>query len=217
MNAIEVRSAYKYFGNVKDPKVVLNRLNMTVRYGSIYGLLGPSGCGKTILLSCIVGLKTFDDGSVMVLGGKPGSKKSGVPGPKVGYQPQELALVGEFTVRETIFYFAKIYGMTNEKIHERYEFLRNLLQLPDGDMYIEHCSNGQQRCVSFAASVVHEPKLLILDEPTAGLDPLLRERIWDYLVDASQNKNLTVIITTHFIEEAKQADCVSTYNKMNQS
>lgn len=162
------------------------------------------------MLSCVVGLNTFNEGSIKVLGGKPGTKESGIPGPKCGYQPQELALIQEFTVRETIFYFAKIYGMDDDVIDQRYEFLRKLLQLPDGDTYIEHCSNGQQRCISFAASVVHEPKLLILDEPTAGLDPLLRERIWDYLVDASQTRKLTVIITTHFIEEAKQADCVST-------
>lgn len=151
----------------------------------------------------------MNDGAIKVLGGTPGTKDSGVPGPRVGYMPQESALVGEFSVKETVYYFGRIYGMNKDVIHERYTFMRKFLQLPYDDLCVNQLSGGQLRCVSFAASMIHEPELLILDEPTCGLDPLLREKIWDYLVEASTFKKLTVIITTHFIEEAKQAHCVS--------
>ncbi|XP_053672048.1 ABC transporter G family member 20 [Anopheles nili] len=207
MTAVEVISGYKYYGKANDPnkKIVLNHLNMSVTRGSIYGLLGASGCGKTTLLSCIVGRKFLNDGEISVLGGTPGTTGSGVPGPRIGYMPQDIALVEEFTIKETIYYFGRIYGMSKEKIRERYKLLKHLLELPGDDRYVGNCSGGQQRRVSFAAAMVHEPELLILDEPTVGLDPLLREKIWQYLVETTSTSKMAVIITTHYIEEAKQA------------
>ncbi|XP_039445966.1 ABC transporter G family member 20 [Culex pipiens pallens] len=210
MTAVEVHSGYKYYGKENDPnkKIVLNHLNMSVTRGSIYGLLGASGCGKTTLLSCIVGRKFLNDGEISVLGGTPGTPGSGVPGPRIGYMPQEIALVEEFSIKETIYYFGRIYGMSTEKIRERYKLLKELLELPCDDRHVGNCSGGQQRRVSFAAAMVHEPELLILDEPTVGLDPLLRERIWQYLVETTSSSKLAVIITTHYIEEARQASCI---------
>lgn len=123
--------------------------------------------------------------------------------------PQEIALVEEFSIKETIYYFGRIYGMSAERIRERYKLLRELLDLPQGSKQVGKCSGGQQRRVSFAAAMVHEPELLILDEPTVGLDPLLREKIWDFLVNTTRSSKLAVIITTHYIEEAKQANNVS--------
>jgi ABC-type multidrug transport system ATPase subunit len=170
--------------------------------------LGASGCGKTTLLSCIVGTKNLNSGHLTVLGGTPGKPGSGVPGPRIGYMPQEIALVEEFSIKETIYYFGRIYGMSIERIRDRYKLLHSLLELPPGDRKVEKCSGGQQRRVSFAAAMVHEPELLILDEPTVGLDPILREKIWDYLVQSTRTSKLAVIITTHYIEEAKQANQV---------
>uniref|UniRef100_A0A2M3Z376 Putative abc transporter g family member 20 n=1 Tax=Anopheles braziliensis TaxID=58242 RepID=A0A2M3Z376_9DIPT len=210
MTAVEVISGYKYYGKANDPnkKIVLNHLNMSVTRGSIYGLLGASGCGKTTLLSCIVGRKFLNDGEISVLGGTPGTAGSGVPGPRIGYMPQDIALVEEFSIKETIYYFGRLYGMSKEKIRERYKLLKHLLELPADDRYVGNCSGGQQRRVSFAAAMVHEPELLILDEPTVGLDPILREKIWHYLVETTSTNKMAVIITTHYIEEAKQAGCI---------
>ncbi|CAH2096872.1 unnamed protein product [Euphydryas editha] len=176
--AVVVKRACKYYGKQDKPdyKPVLQHLDMTVEKGIIYGLLGASGCGKTTLLSCIVGRRKLDSGEVWVLGGKPGEKGSGVPGPRVGYMPQDIALVGEFTVRDAVYYFGRIYGMKKQKLKERFDFLLNLLDLPSGSRFIKSLSGGQQRRVSLAAALVHEPELLILDEPTVGLDPVLRER-----------------------------------------
>ncbi|EDW54405.1 ABC transporter G family member 20 [Drosophila sechellia] len=208
MAAVEVRNGYKYYGSKSNPKIVLNQLNMNVMRGSIYGLLGASGCGKTTLLSCIVGQRRLNGGEVVVLGAKPGEPGSGVPGSRVGFMPQEIALVEEMTVKETIFYFGRIYGLTDERIREKFKLLKELLQLPPARQMIKQCSGGQQRRLSFACAMIHDPELLILDEPTVGLDPMLREKIWDFLVETTRNSKLAVIITTHYIEEAKQANCI---------
>lgn len=204
--AVVVEKACKYYGrqDKADYKPVLKELDMVVEKGIIYGLLGPSGCGKTTLLSCIVGRRKLNSGNIYVLGGKPGEEGSGVPGPRVGYMPQDIALVGEFTVRDAIYYFGRIYGMEHDKMVERFEFLSTLLDLPSGRRLIKTLSGGQQRRVSLAAALVHEPELLILDEPTVGLDPVLRERIWDFLTECARN-GTSVIITTHYIDETKQA------------
>ncbi|XP_046433884.1 ABC transporter G family member 23 isoform X3 [Neodiprion virginianus] len=206
--AVSVRHAFKNYGSSKNPNQVLQNLNMTVAKGSIYGLLGASGCGKTTLLSCIVGRRRLNSGEIWVLGGKPGTKGSGVPGKRVGYMPQEIALYGEFTIRETMMYFGWIFGMCTAEIVERLRFLLNFLDLPSQNRLVKNLSGGQQRRVSFAVALMHDPELLILDEPTVGVDPLLRQSIWNHLVQITKDGNKTVIITTHYIEEARQAHMI---------
>lgn len=125
---------------------------------------------------------------------------------RIGYLPQETALIRELTVRETLYFFGNIYQYERDKLDERYQMLHNLLELPPDDRRVVNCSGGQQRRVSFASALMHEPNLLILDEPTVGLDPILRDKTWNFLKDISRNQNKTVIITTHYIEEARQAD-----------
>lgn len=197
-------------------------------------MLGASGCGKTTLLSCIVGRRRLNAGEIWVLGGRPGSRGSGVPGPRIGYMPQvriilylphilnkhlnitfsnvsikELALYGEFTLRETLIYFGWIAGMTTSAVDEKIDFLLKLLQLPNSSRFVKNLSGGQQRRMSLAAALVHDPELLILDEPTVGVDPVLRNSIWDHLVELTSTGKRTVIITTHYIEETRQAHMVS--------
>lgn len=204
-HAIVVRNARKRY---EKGKPILNGLQLTVPKGSIYGFLGPSGCGKTTLLSCVVGVRKLDSGEIWVLGGKPGTKGSGIPGPRVGYMPQEISLVEEFSVIGALYFFGRINGLENEVIEERYIFLKDLLQLPPRDRLVRNMSGGQQRRLSFAAALLHQPELLILDEPTVGLDPVLRDNIWNHLVKITQEDGVTVVITTHYIEEAKQADMI---------
>ncbi|XP_046382796.1 ABC transporter G family member 23-like [Ischnura elegans] len=204
-NAVSVRRACKMYGPKKNRNPVLDQLNMTVPKGTIYGLLGASGCGKTTLLTCIVGRRRLNTGEIWVLGGKPGSEGSGVPGKRVGYMPQETALYSEFTIRETMLYFGWIFGMSTNAIDERLSFLTKLLELPPAHRQVKTLSGGQQRRVSLSAAFLHEPELLILDEPTVGVDPLLRQSIWKHLITITKEGNTTVIITTHYIEEARDA------------
>ncbi|XP_014252734.1 ABC transporter G family member 20-like [Cimex lectularius] len=211
--AVRVRRAYKAYGSGGDRQVVLDNLNMTVLKGSIYGLLGPSGCGKTTLLSCIVGRKHIQSGEIYALGGHPGSKGSGIPGPRVGYMPQEVALYGEFTIWETLRYFGWVNGMTAKDVEKRADFLLDLMQLPNRHAYVKYLSGGQQRRVSMVATFIHQPELLILDEPTVGLDPVLRERIWEHLVEITTLNKTTIIITTHYIDETKQANKIGMMRK----
>ncbi|XP_075214504.1 ABC transporter oskyddad isoform X2 [Lycorma delicatula] len=207
-HAVCVRRACKRYGSSKNPTVILDNLNMTVPKGTIYGLLGASGCGKTTLLSCIVGRRRLNSGEIWVLGGKPGSKGSGVPGPRIGYMPQEIALYGEFTIKETMLYFGWIAGMASEKVYEKVDFLISFLKLPPASRLVKALSGGQQRRVSLAAALLHDPELLILDEPTAGVDPVLRQNIWDHLVNITSDSHTTVIITTHYIDETRQAGLI---------
>ncbi|XP_015434840.1 PREDICTED: ABC transporter G family member 23-like [Dufourea novaeangliae] len=199
--AIIVRDAKKRYGSGTP---VLNGFNLNVPKGCIYGLLGPSGCGKTTLLSSLVGVRKMDSGELWVLGGKPGTVESGIT--RVGYMPQEISLVDEFSVIGALYFFGRINGMEDYTIEDRYLFLKDLLQLPPRDRLVRNMSGGQQRRVSFAAALVHQPELLILDEPTVGLDPVLRDNIWDHLVKITRDEGVTVIITTHYIEEAKQCN-----------
>ncbi|KYN03411.1 PREDICTED: ABC transporter G family member 23-like [Cyphomyrmex costatus] len=200
--AVIVRNAVKSYGK----ELVFDGLNMTVPTNSIYGLLGPSGCGKTTLISCIVGIRHLDSGKIWVLGGNPGSKDSGISGPRVGYMPQEISLVGEFSVRSALYYFGRINGLDDEEIETRLRFFSELLQLPPYNHLVKNMSGGEQRRVSFVAALIHKPELIILDEPTVGMDPILREKIWSYLIQITQEENTTVLITTHYIDETKDAN-----------
>jgi ABC-type multidrug transport system ATPase subunit len=167
-------------------------------------MMGSSGSGKTTLLSCLVGINHLDSGSIELFG-QPMNK---IRKTRLGYMPQEIALISGFTVREMVYFFGNIAGLKHDKIRERFKFLSMLLELPDKDRLTRDCSGGQQRRISFAVALVHEPEILVLDEPTVGLDPLLREKIWDYLVEISRGQNVTVLLTTHYIEEAGQATCI---------
>lgn len=120
-----------------------------------YGLLGASGCGKTTLLSCIVGQKKLQEGQITVLGSNMNAYSAKTLGPRIGYMPQDIALVNEFTIKETVFYFGRIYGMNDDRIRERFKILKDLLELPDSDRLIEKLSGGQKRRVSFACALVH--------------------------------------------------------------
>ncbi|CAG2164857.1 unnamed protein product [Oppiella nova] len=180
-----------YFGySRRSPKPEINNANLCVPRGVIYGLLGPSGCGKTTLLRCIIGRLKPRKGLVRVFDTQPGAKgtrESGVPGPGIGYMPQELALISQFTIKETLRYYAGFCNTDRTIFTKRMHFLLQLLELSHlENKFVDNLSGGQKRRVSLAIALINNPPLLILDEPTVGVDPILRECIWNYLVQISK-------------------------------
>ncbi len=127
-------------------------------------------------------------GCIEVFGKGPNNKYSDIPGSGVGYMPQEIALFNEFTIGEILKYFGIIYHMKSDVIEKRIEHLTDLLRLPKKDRKIGEISGGQQRLVSIAVTMIHRPPLLILDEPTVGVDSLLRCQIWKYLENICRNE-----------------------------
>lgn len=171
---------------------------MTVPKGKIYGLLGPSGCGKTTLLSCIVGRSELDSGDIMVKAFKRED---------IGYMPQDLNLHEHLTIAQTYKFYGGMLNMDKEQIAKRIKELSLLLELPSDNRLVETLSGGQQRRVSLGVALLHDPNILILDEPTVGLDPVLSHSIWNHLVSFAE-RGKTIIITTHYIEEARQAHTI---------
>ena len=169
-----------------------------MRRGTIYALLGPSGCGKTTLLSCILGRKSLKSGHIAVFGGCPGDRSLGLPGGLVGFMPQDICLYSEFTIRETFEYFGRLqkllgawdcHGGLEKELTE----LLDLLDLPEPSRRVSDLSGGQKRRLSFAVALLHNPNLLILDEPTVGVDPVVRARIWSHLQSLTTTGNVAVL------------------------
>lgn len=211
-NAVEVRDVDLTYGFGIKTNVVLTGMNLTVPGNGIYALIGPSGCGKTSILRCIMGFVTPDAGSVRVFGKEPGSIGSEIPGKSLGYMPQDVALNMNLTVYEMLLYFGRIFLLPGRELEKRIDHLIDVLDIPDKDRFITNLSGGQQRRVSFACAVIHKPKLAILDEPTVGVDPLIREKIWDYLQDMVRDGS-TILLTTHYIEETRKADMIGFLRK----
>lgn len=135
--------------------------------------------------------------------------KCQVPGINVGYMPQDLGLYEDFTIKQILTMFGRYMRMESKLIKQRIDFMARFLELPEIGRRIDSLSGGQKRRVSFAIACLHMPPLIILDEPTVGVDPLLRQSIWKYLRRLADEENKTIIITTHYIEEAAQADQVA--------
>ncbi|XP_054155255.1 methionine import ATP-binding protein MetN-like [Oppia nitens] len=181
---------------------ILSQIYANIPESKIYGLLGPSGAGKTTLLRLILGRIKPHSGSITVLGSEPG-----INNPITGYMPQDTALCLSFTVNQTLIYFSNIYRMSQKKFHERKGLLSSILQLPGDNQLISELSGGQQKRVSLALAFLNSPRLVILDEPTVGTDPILGNSIWNYLHSCCR-EGVSVVIVTHYIEEAALAHMV---------
>lgn len=196
---INITNISKKFGN----KTILNNINLSVSQGGIFGLLGPSGAGKTTLVKLIAGINSANSGTITVLD---------VTMPnldlltKIGYMAQSDALYGELTALENLQFFAAIYGLKGPVRKERIREVMNLVNLTDDlKKPVNQYSGGMKRRLSLAISLLHEPEILILDEPTVGIDPVLRQSIWQELRRLNDN-GTTILMTTHVMDEAEKCD-----------
>ncbi len=181
----------------KDHTSILSDLNFTVKAGSLTGLIGPSGSGKTTLMRAIAGVQVVSEGKLIVLGQSAGVKQLRR---KVGYMAQTPAIYGDLTVRQNIRYFAKLLDVDVHQVDSRIAAVD--LQQQQNQL-VEKLSGGQKTRVSIAIALLGNPEILVLDEPTVGLDPVLRRDLWRLFAKlAAQGK--TLIISSHVMEEAER-------------
>jgi ABC-2 type transport system ATP-binding protein len=175
--------------------VVLENVDFAVPGGAITGLLGPSGCGKTTLMRSIVGVQIVESGRIDVLGRPAGATELRL---RVGYVTQAPSVYGDLTVRENLRYFARVLGAAAERIEE---VIETVALGAHTDQVVESLSGGQRSRVSLATALLARPRLLVLDEPTTGLDPVLRRDLWETF-EGLAAAGTTLLVSSHVMDEA---------------
>jgi ABC-2 type transport system ATP-binding protein len=178
---------------------VLHDLSFPVAAGRVTGLLGPSGCGKTTLMRAIVGVQVVEAGRVEVLGEPAGSQPLRS---RVGYLTQAPSVYGDLTVRENLRFFGRVLGVRHGRAEETIE---TVALAPYADQVVSSLSGGQRARVSLATALLGEPQLLVLDEPTVGLDPVLRRDLWATFAGLAA-AGATLLVSSHVMEEAEHCD-----------
>ena len=189
----------KHVSITRDGKEVLRHINFELEPGKIVGLIGPSGSGKTTIMRAIVGLQKVSEGVVDVLGMESGSAALR---DRVGYMAQSSSIYEDLSVAQNIRYFARVLGYPRTEVN-RVITLVDLV--PQRRQLVSTLSGGQQARVSLAIALLGRPSLLVLDEPTVGLDPVLRERLWTLFRELS-NDGVTLVVSSHVMEEAARCD-----------
>lgn len=184
---------------VKSGKEILRKLTFAVPRGSITGLIGPSGSGKTTLMRTIVGVQVSSGGEVRVLGEVAGARKLRR---SIGYVTQSPAVYGDLTVYQNLLYFGALVGATHKQIDKVVKQVRL-----DGqhDQLVESLSGGQKARVSLAVALLGDPELYVLDEPTVGLDPVLRNELWGMFRSMAKSGK-TLLVSSHVMDEAERCD-----------
>jgi ABC-2 type transport system ATP-binding protein len=188
---------------VRGGRIVIPGLDVTVERGQVVGLLGPSGCGKTTLLRAIVGVQIVEDGDVEVFGLPAGSAPLRS---RIGYVTQQPSVYDDLTVTENLRYFATVVGVRRRDLDA--EVQRVIAQVVLGDhakVRVDELSGGQRSRVSLAAALVGTPELLVLDEPTVGLDPVLRRDLWTIFRRLADD-GVTLLVSSHVMDEASRCD-----------
>jgi len=198
MSAIEVNGLTKQFGNF----VAVDHVNFNVEEGEIFGLLGPNGAGKTTLIRMLTTLTPPTSGSARVAGHDVRKDADGVRN-SIGVIPQALTSDPELTAEENLMIHAKLYGVP---AGQRSTLVRDLLEAVDltrfGKALVGTFSGGMRRRLEIARGLVHSPKILFLDEPTTGLDPVSRTNVWEMIRKLQEQSSLTILLTTHYMDEA---------------
>ena len=203
--AIEAEGLTRRFGSF----VAVDNVSFRIEPGEIFGFLGSNGCGKTTTMKMLTGLLPASEGQAKLFG-KPLDARDMATRRRVGYMSQSFSLYSELTVRQNLELHAQIFELPEEEIEPRILEMLKSFELED----VEHnrpddLPLGIKQRLQLSVAVIHRPEVLILDEPTSGVDPIARDQFWQYLIDLSRNDGVTIFISTHFMNEAERCDRVS--------
>lgn len=193
-NIVDIRQVSKSFKDVR----AVDDISITVTTGEFLALLGPNGAGKTTLVEMIEGLQQPDSGEILILN-KPWSGHKDYLHRTIGISLQETRFIDKLTVKETLKLFASFYSVDNKRVHEII-LLTGLEEKTN--TFTVNLSGGQRQRLALGIALINRPKILLLDEPTTGLDPASRREIWKILLDLKRRERTTMILTTHYMEEA---------------
>ena len=201
---ISVHNLVKKFGNF----IANDNLNFEVFEGEIFGFLGANGAGKTTTIRILSGLSEPTSGEVIVAGYNAGKQPEKIK-KNIGYMCQKFSLYEDLTVKENIMLYGGIYGMSKSLIKERTNELLKKLRFEDYEnRLISDLPLGLKQKLAFSVAVLHEPKIVFLDEPTGGVDPITRRQFWEMIYEAA-SRGITLFVTTHYMDEAEYCDRIS--------
>ncbi|HPH64831.1 MAG TPA: ABC transporter ATP-binding protein [Kofleriaceae bacterium] len=202
--AIEAVNLTRRFGAF----TAVNAINLQVAQGEIFGFLGANGAGKTTAMRIFCGLLEPTSGQATVAGFDAMTQSEKIK-QQIGYMSQKFSLYGKLTVRQNIRFFAGIYGLSRAQVKSKTAEIVERLGLADAaDKLVDDLPLGWKQRISFAVATVHQPKVVFLDEPTGGVDPMVRRQFWDMIFEAAA-QGMTVFVTTHYMDEAEYCDRVS--------
>ena len=202
---IAARDLTRRFGDF----TAVDRVSFTIDRGEIFGFVGSNGCGKTTTMKMLTGLLAPSEGEALLFG-KPLDASDINARRRVGYMSQSFSLYTELTVRQNLDLHARLFHLPPKKASARLAELIGQFELGDYlDQQTSELPLGIRQRLSLAVAIVHEPEMLILDEPTSGVDPLARDRFWELLIDLSRNQGVTIFVSTHFMNEAERCDRIS--------
>jgi ABC-2 type transport system ATP-binding protein len=196
--AIVVEELTKHFGEF----VAVDRINFSVSEGEIFGWLGPNGAGKTTTIRMLLGLIKPTSGRASVLGYDP-AKETKIMQAEVGYMSQQFTLYNELTARENIRFYGQVYGLSSARLKQRQDELLEMAGLhKQANVITGNLSGGWKQRLALGCAIVHQPRIIFLDEPTAGVDPVNRREFWE-LIYGMARQRVTVLVTTHYMDEAE--------------
>lgn len=199
MKALEIKNVTKRFND----KLVIDNVSLEIDKGEIFGLLGPNGAGKSTLINLIVGLLKIDKGEILVHGLSI-AKEDLKAKEKIGLVPQEIALFESLTARENLEYWGGLYGLKGTLLKERINDALEIAALQEHiKKPIKNYSGGMKRRLNIAAAMMHHPEILIMDEPTVGVDPQSRNHIFEVVRKMNKEYNSTIVYTSHYMEEVE--------------
>ncbi len=197
-NAIEIRNMTKSFGDF----TAVNNISFDVKKGEVFGFLGPNGSGKTTVIRMLLGLITPTSGIGKVLGHDV-AKDSEPLRSKIGYMSQKFSLYEELTVEENLDFYAGTYNIPKDQIQAKKHKILEMADLVGKEqLIVSTLSGGWKQRLALGCSIIHEPQILLLDEPTGGVDPIARRQFWDIIYNLSR-KGVTILVTTHYMDEAE--------------